>query len=112
MPRPSLSYANVMSTLAVVLVLALVVLPVVGRQRVLQGAGRVAGDQVPDRLRADLLDLEAPLREAKELHPMAFPGLQHVAITVSDLERSSRFYDALLAPLGWRRRPKMSTSLR
>ena len=27
---------------------------------------------------------------------MAFPGLQHVAITVSDLERSTRWYAALL----------------
>ena len=26
---------------------------------------------------------------------MAFPGLQHVAITVSDLERSTRWYSAL-----------------
>jgi catechol 2,3-dioxygenase-like lactoylglutathione lyase family enzyme len=27
----------------------------------------------------------------------------HVSVEVSDLERSARFYDALLAPLGWRR---------
>ena len=26
---------------------------------------------------------------------MAFPGLQHVAITVTDLERSTRWYTAL-----------------
>jgi catechol 2,3-dioxygenase-like lactoylglutathione lyase family enzyme len=29
--------------------------------------------------------------------------LHHVLLEVSDLERSSAFYDALLAPLGWRR---------
>jgi len=29
--------------------------------------------------------------------------LHHVLLEVSDLERSALFYDALLAPLGWRR---------
>jgi len=29
--------------------------------------------------------------------------IHHVSVEVSDLERSARFYDALLAPLGWRR---------
>jgi catechol 2,3-dioxygenase-like lactoylglutathione lyase family enzyme len=29
--------------------------------------------------------------------------IRHVTIEVSDLERSSAFYDAVLAPLGWRR---------
>jgi catechol 2,3-dioxygenase-like lactoylglutathione lyase family enzyme len=29
--------------------------------------------------------------------------LHHVLLEVSDLERSASFYDALLAPLGWRR---------
>jgi catechol 2,3-dioxygenase-like lactoylglutathione lyase family enzyme len=29
--------------------------------------------------------------------------IHHVSIGVSDLDRSGRFYDALLAPLGWRR---------
>jgi catechol 2,3-dioxygenase-like lactoylglutathione lyase family enzyme len=29
--------------------------------------------------------------------------LRHVALESSDLERSGRFYDALLGPLGWRR---------
>ena len=29
--------------------------------------------------------------------------LHHVLLEVSDLDRSARFYDALLAPLGWRR---------
>jgi catechol 2,3-dioxygenase-like lactoylglutathione lyase family enzyme len=29
--------------------------------------------------------------------------IHHVLIRVSDLERSARFYDSLLAPLGWRR---------
>jgi catechol 2,3-dioxygenase-like lactoylglutathione lyase family enzyme len=29
--------------------------------------------------------------------------LHHVTLDVSDLERSARFYEALLAPLGWRR---------
>jgi catechol 2,3-dioxygenase-like lactoylglutathione lyase family enzyme len=29
--------------------------------------------------------------------------LHHVLLEVSDLERSGSFYDALLAPLGWRR---------
>lgn len=29
--------------------------------------------------------------------------LHHVLLEVSDLDRSSSFYDALLAPLGWRR---------
>jgi catechol 2,3-dioxygenase-like lactoylglutathione lyase family enzyme len=29
--------------------------------------------------------------------------LGHVSIGVQDLERASRFYDAALAPLGWRR---------
>jgi len=29
--------------------------------------------------------------------------IHHVSVEVSDLERSGRFYDALLGPLGWRR---------
>ncbi len=29
--------------------------------------------------------------------------LNYVSVKVSDLERSGRFYDAILAPLGWRR---------
>lgn len=29
--------------------------------------------------------------------------LHHVLLEVSDLDRSAAFYDALLAPLGWRR---------
>jgi catechol 2,3-dioxygenase-like lactoylglutathione lyase family enzyme len=29
--------------------------------------------------------------------------INHVSVEVSDLERSGRFYDALLGPLGWRR---------
>ena len=29
--------------------------------------------------------------------------LHHVLLEVADLERSASFYDALLAPLGWRR---------
>ena len=29
--------------------------------------------------------------------------LHHIIFEVSDLERSSAFYDALLSPLGWRR---------
>jgi catechol 2,3-dioxygenase-like lactoylglutathione lyase family enzyme len=29
--------------------------------------------------------------------------IHHVSLGVSDLRRSGRFYDALLAPLGWRR---------
>ena len=29
--------------------------------------------------------------------------IHHVGVEVSDLERSGRFYDALLGPLGWRR---------
>ena len=29
--------------------------------------------------------------------------LHHVILEVSDLDRSAAFYDALLAPLGWRR---------
>lgn len=29
--------------------------------------------------------------------------IHHVSVEVFDLERSGRFYDALLAPLGWRR---------
>ena len=37
--------------------------------------------------------------------PYSLPGpmLHHVLLEVSDLERSASFYDALLAPLGWRR---------
>ena len=31
------------------------------------------------------------------------PVIHHVSIDVSDLERSAGFYDAVLAPLGWRR---------
>ena len=29
--------------------------------------------------------------------------IHHVSVEVSDLERSGRFYDGLLGPLGWRR---------
>jgi catechol 2,3-dioxygenase-like lactoylglutathione lyase family enzyme len=29
--------------------------------------------------------------------------IHHVSVDVSDLERSGRFYDSLLGPLGWRR---------
>ena len=29
--------------------------------------------------------------------------IHHVALAVRDLERSGRFYDAVLGPLGWRR---------
>ena len=29
--------------------------------------------------------------------------LHHASVDVSDLERSGRFYDGLLGPLGWRR---------
>lgn len=29
--------------------------------------------------------------------------LHHLVLEVSDLQRSARFYDALLTPLGWRR---------
>ena len=29
--------------------------------------------------------------------------IHHVSVEVSDLERSARFYDSVLAPLGWRR---------
>jgi catechol 2,3-dioxygenase-like lactoylglutathione lyase family enzyme len=29
--------------------------------------------------------------------------IHHVGVEVADLERSGRFYDALLGPLGWRR---------
>lgn len=29
--------------------------------------------------------------------------IHHVSVDVSELERSGRFYDALLGPLGWRR---------
>jgi catechol 2,3-dioxygenase-like lactoylglutathione lyase family enzyme len=29
--------------------------------------------------------------------------IHHVGVEVTDLERSGRFYDALLGPLGWRR---------
>jgi catechol 2,3-dioxygenase-like lactoylglutathione lyase family enzyme len=29
--------------------------------------------------------------------------IHHVSVDVSDLERSARFYDSLLGPLGWRR---------
>jgi catechol 2,3-dioxygenase-like lactoylglutathione lyase family enzyme len=29
--------------------------------------------------------------------------IHHVSVEVTDLERSGRFYDALLGPLGWRR---------
>ncbi|MGI8632961.1 MAG: VOC family protein [Solirubrobacterales bacterium] len=29
--------------------------------------------------------------------------IEHLALTVSDLRRSAEFYDAALAPLGWRR---------
>ena len=33
----------------------------------------------------------------------AWAVINHVSVEVSDLERSGRFYDALLGPLGWRR---------
>jgi catechol 2,3-dioxygenase-like lactoylglutathione lyase family enzyme len=29
--------------------------------------------------------------------------IHHVSVEVSDVERSARFYDAVLTPLGWRR---------
>ena len=29
--------------------------------------------------------------------------IHHVSVEVTDLDRSARFYDAVLAPLGWRR---------
>ncbi|MCB0827188.1 MAG: VOC family protein [Solirubrobacterales bacterium] len=29
--------------------------------------------------------------------------LHHIVLEVSDLDRASRFYDAMLSPLGWRR---------
>lgn len=34
--------------------------------------------------------------------------IHHVGVEVSDLERSGRFYDALLGPLGWRRQVEES----
>ena len=36
-------------------------------------------------------------------YSLPLPMLHHVLLEVSDLERSASFYDALLAPLGWRR---------
>jgi catechol 2,3-dioxygenase-like lactoylglutathione lyase family enzyme len=37
--------------------------------------------------------------------------IHHVSLEVSDLERSGRFYDALLAPLGWRRVAEASEAI-
>lgn len=37
--------------------------------------------------------------------------IHHVSVGVSDLARSSRFYDALLAPLGWRRVAQASEAI-
>ena len=31
--------------------------------------------------------------------------IHHVSVEVNDLDRSGRFYDAVLRPLGWRRHP-------
>ncbi|HZA58329.1 MAG: hypothetical protein K0S15_198 [Solirubrobacterales bacterium] len=35
--------------------------------------------------------------------------LHYVSLNVSDIERSGSFYDAILAPLGWRRQEESST---
>jgi predicted lactoylglutathione lyase len=37
--------------------------------------------------------------------------LHYVNLNVSDLERSGAFYDAILAPLGWRRQTESSGSI-
>lgn len=37
--------------------------------------------------------------------------LNYVSISVSDLERSALFYDALLSPLGWRRHIENDVSI-
>jgi catechol 2,3-dioxygenase-like lactoylglutathione lyase family enzyme len=34
--------------------------------------------------------------------------IHHVSVEVSELERSARFYDAVLTPLGWRRQVETS----
>jgi catechol 2,3-dioxygenase-like lactoylglutathione lyase family enzyme len=35
--------------------------------------------------------------------------LHYVSLKVADLQRSARFYDAVLAPLGWRRQEESDT---
>jgi catechol 2,3-dioxygenase-like lactoylglutathione lyase family enzyme len=37
--------------------------------------------------------------------------LHYVSLNVSDIERSGAFYDALLAPLGWRRQAESPTGI-
>lgn len=37
--------------------------------------------------------------------------LNYAAVNVSDLERSGEFYDAILAPLGWRRQEAPANSV-
>jgi catechol 2,3-dioxygenase-like lactoylglutathione lyase family enzyme len=37
--------------------------------------------------------------------------LHYVTVKVSDLERSASFYDAILAPLGWRRQKDVDGSI-
>jgi catechol 2,3-dioxygenase-like lactoylglutathione lyase family enzyme len=37
--------------------------------------------------------------------------LHYAALKVSDLERSGRFYDSILAPLGWRRQEAPANSV-
>ena len=37
--------------------------------------------------------------------------LHYVSLNVSDLERSARFYDSVLAPLGWRRQDDGSNAV-
>jgi catechol 2,3-dioxygenase-like lactoylglutathione lyase family enzyme len=37
--------------------------------------------------------------------------LNYAAVRVSDLERSGRFYDSILAPLGWRRQDAPADSV-
>jgi catechol 2,3-dioxygenase-like lactoylglutathione lyase family enzyme len=37
--------------------------------------------------------------------------LNYAAVKVSDLERSGRFYDSILAPLGWRRQEAPANSV-
>jgi catechol 2,3-dioxygenase-like lactoylglutathione lyase family enzyme len=37
--------------------------------------------------------------------------LHYVDLNVSDLERSGAFYDAILAPLGWRRQEENASSI-
>jgi catechol 2,3-dioxygenase-like lactoylglutathione lyase family enzyme len=37
--------------------------------------------------------------------------LHYVALKVSDLQRAASFYDAVLAPLGWRRQEEGPTSI-